>query len=189
MLLSEEQELIRETARELAKKVIAPLAENADKDCLFPTAQIQAVAEAGMLLIKTPDSIGGGGGDSIMYALLIEEIAKECSATAITVAVQSLCADCISKFGTDAQQKKYIPAMASGELIAAFAMTEAGAGTDASAQTTTAEDKGDHYILNGTKCFITHGDMAGIAIVTARTDLDSTGSKGLSAFIVDKSQF
>jgi butyryl-CoA dehydrogenase len=189
MLLSEEQELIRETARELAKKIVAPLAEEADQSCVFPAKQISAIADAGMLLIKTTDTLGGGGGDNVMFTLLIEELAKECGATAVTVAVQSLCADCITIFGTEEQKQKYIPKMATGEIIAAFAMTEANAGTDASAQEAVVEDKGDHYLLNGTKCYVTHGDMADIAIVTARTDANSTSSNGLSAFIVDKSQF
>ena len=189
MILSEEHQLIRESVAEFVKSEIAPYATDADKDAIFPLQQVKSLAEVGMLLMKCPDEYGGGGGDTLAYAILMEEICKECAATGTTVAVQSLTADCILKFGTEEQKQKYLPAMSSGEMFGGFALTEPQAGSDARAIATTAEDKGDHFILNGTKAFVTSGDHCDFLIVIARSESGSEGSKGMSAFIVGKDQF
>ncbi|MCM0760900.1 acyl-CoA dehydrogenase [Sporomusa sphaeroides DSM 2875] len=185
--LTEEQRLIQSMAREFAINEVAPLAEKIDRDGEFPTAAMQRLAELELTGIPYPTEFGGGGADYVSYALVIEEIAKVCASTAVVLAVHTLSQAPILQFGTPEQKAKFLPMLASYKALGGFALTEAGAGSDAGAQTTTAVLEGDHYIINGTKTFITNGDGAGVMIVMAKTG-PGEGTKGISAFIVEKSE-
>ncbi|GAB7140483.1 acyl-CoA dehydrogenase [Deferribacterales bacterium RsTz2092] len=189
MILSEEHLLIRETAAELAVSAIAPLAVEADKDAKFPKEQIKAIAQQGMLLIKVPDNYGGGGGDVLSYTLLMEEVAKACGSTAMTMAAHALTADCILKFGSEEQKKEYLPKMATGDYFGGFALTEPEAGSDAGNVQTTADDNGDYYLLNGKKAFVTSGDYCDFVLVVAKTDATASPSRSMTTFLVDKEHF
>jgi butyryl-CoA dehydrogenase len=144
------------------------------------------MAELGFLGLTAPEEYGGAGMDTVSYCIAIEEISKACAATAIVMAVQnSLVNYILLKFGTDEQKDKYLRPLATGQKIGAFALTEPGAGTDAAAQQTTAVLQGDHYVINGTKHFITNGGFADIVLLFAMTD-KSKGHRGISCFIVEK---
>ncbi len=184
--LNDQQKMIRKMVREFAEKEIAPVAANLDKTGEYPTKILKKMAELGLLGIIIPTEYGGAGLDIISYATIIEEISRKCASTGVITSVHnSLVAYPIMKYGTDEQKKKYLPLLAKGEKIGAFAGTEPNAGSDLGAMQTKAELKGEHYIINGDKCFITSGDKAGIFIVFAVTD-KTLGSKGISAFIVEK---
>ncbi|MDR0828008.1 MAG: acyl-CoA dehydrogenase family protein, partial [Desulfovibrio sp.] len=184
--LSEEQELIRNTAREFAQKEILPVAASIDENESFPQETIKRMGELGLFAIFAPEEYGGNGGDFLSYIVALEEIAKVCASHAAIYSVHaSACLDAILTFGTEAQKKKYLPDLVSGKTIGAFTVTEAGAGTDAAAQKSTAVRKGDKYIINGSKVFITNGGIAGTHLAAAMTD-SSKGLKGISAFIVEK---
>jgi len=184
--LNEQQKMIRKMVREFAEKEIAPVAADLDKTGEYPTKILKKMAELGLLGIIIPTEYGGAGLDIISYVTIIEEISRKCASTGVITSVHnSLVSYPIMKHGTDEQKKKYLPLLAKGEKIGAFAGTEPNAGSDLGAMQTKADLKGDHYVINGDKCFITSGDKAGIFIVFAVTD-KSAGSKGISAFIVEK---
>ncbi|MBC7259808.1 MAG: acyl-CoA dehydrogenase [Chloroflexi bacterium] len=184
--LTEEQEMIRKMAREFAEKEVAPIAAELDEKGEVPYANIRKMAELGFLGLTAPEEYGGAGMDTVSYCIAIEEISKACAATAIVMAVQnSLVNYILLKFGTDEQKDKYLRPLATGQKIGAFALTEPGAGTDAAAQQTTAILQGDHYVINGTKHFITNGGFADIVLLFAMTD-KSKGHRGISCFIVEK---
>jgi butyryl-CoA dehydrogenase len=148
---------------------------------------VEKMAKLGMMGIYFPKEYGGAGGDVLSYAMCVEELAKVCGTTAVVVSAHtSLCCAPIFEHGTEAQKKKYLPDLLSGKKIGAFGLTEPGAGTDASGQQTTAVLDGDHYVLNGTKCFITNGNVADTFVIFAMTD-KKAGNHGISAFIVEKS--
>lgn len=172
--------------REFAQEQVKPLAAEIDKTERFPEETVAAMAEMGLLGIPFPEEYGGAGMDNLSYAQCVEEISKVCASTGVIVSAHtSLCATPIYMFGTEEQKKKYLVPLASGEKIGAFGLTEPGAGTDASGQKTTAVLEGDHYILNGSKIFITNAGPADTYIVMAMTD-KSKGTRGISAFIVEK---
>jgi len=184
--LSEEQLMVRQTAREFAEKEIKPRAAEFDATGEFPTEIIQKLAKLNFLGITIPEQYGGGGLDDISYVIVIEEISRACASTGVILSVNnSLVCEPILKYGTDAQKKKYLPDLASGKKLGCFALTEPEAGSDASNLKTTAILKGDHYILNGNKQFITNGREAEVALLFAMTD-KSKGYKGISAFIVER---
>ena len=183
--LSENQKMIRDMVREFAEREIAPVAADLDKNEEYPTEILKKMAQLGLLGIIVPQEYGGAGADTVSYALVVEEISRKCASTGVVVSVHnSLATWPIMKFGTDGQKQKYLPILASGEKIGAFAATEPNAGSDLAALETTAVLDGDTYILNGSKTFITSGSKAGILIVFAVTDKNA-GSKGISAFIVE----
>ncbi|MCD8321664.1 MAG: acyl-CoA dehydrogenase [Oscillospiraceae bacterium] len=185
--LSREQEMLRQMYREFAETEVKPLAAAIDEEERFPWETVQKMAPLGLLGIYFPKEYGGGGADVLSYAMFVEELAKVCGTTAIIVSTHtSLCSAPIFEFGTEEQKRKYLPILLHGEKIGAFGLTEPSAGTDASGQQTTAVLKGDHYVLNGNKIFITNGGVAGVYIIMAMTD-KSQGSRGISAFIVEKS--
>ena len=172
--------------REFAQEQVKPLAAEIDKTERFPEETVAAMAEMGLLGIPFPEEYGGAGMDNLSYAQCVEEISKVCASTGVIVSAHtSLCATPIYMFGTEEQKKKYLVPLASGEKIGAFGLTEPGAGTDASGQKTTAVLEGDHYILNGSKIFITNAGPADTYIVMAMTD-KSKGTRGISSFIVEK---
>ena len=183
---TEDQELIRSMVREFAEEEIAPIASEIDRTHTFPQATVKRMAELGLLGLAVPEEYEGSGGDSISFAIAVEELSRVCASHGCVLSTHfALAIAPIMQFGTDAQKKKYVPDLASGRKLGAFTLTESGAGTDASAQQTTAVPQGDKYIINGSKIFITNGGVAETFIVFAMTD-KSKGLKGISAFIVEK---
>ena len=185
--LTNEQLMLRKMYREFAENEVKPLAEEIDEEERFPMETVQKMAKLGMMGIYFPKEYGGAGGDVLSYAMCVEELAKVCGTTAVIVSAHtSLCCAPIFENGTEEQKKKYLPDLCSGRKIGAFGLTEPNAGTAASGQQTTAVLEGDHYVLNGSKCFITNGTVADTFVVFAMTD-KSKGNHGISAFIVEKS--
>jgi len=183
--LNDIQKMIKKNVREFAEKDIAPVAAELDQKEEYPTKILEKMAKLGFLGVIIPQEYGGAGLDTISYAIIVEEISRKCASTGVITSVHnSLVAHPIMKYGTEEQKKKYLPILAKGEKIGAFAATEPSAGSDLGAMKTTAILKGDKYIINGDKTFITSGSEAGIIIIFAVTD-KSAGSKGLSAFIVE----
>ena len=186
-MLTEDQELIQGMVREFATDEVAPIAAEIDKTHAFPTATVARMAELGLLGLTVPDEYEGSEGDYVSYSVAVEEMSRVCASHGVILSAHvSLCVAPIKYFGTEEQKKKYLPDLASGRKLGAFGLTEAGAGTDASAQKTTAVLQGDKYILNGAKVFITNGGYAETFVVFAMTDKEK-GNKGISAFIVEKS--
>jgi len=183
--LSPEQEMMIKIVRELAQKEIAPRAEKVDETGEFPWENIKAMNELGLLGMTVPEEYGGSLTDTLTYIMAIEEISKACAATGAIMAVHNSAGlGGLVKYGTEEQKKEFLPRLAEGGKIAAFALTEPDAGSDAAAVKTTAVLDGDEYVLNGTKCFITNGSVADVYTVFAMTD-KTKGVKGMSAFIVE----
>jgi len=185
--LDEERRNILQMVKDLAKNEISPKAAHYDRTEEFPEDNIKKMAKLGLMGILIPKEYGGAGLDSITYALIIEEISKACASTGAIASVHnSLAPYIIYKFGTEEQKQKYIPPMAKGEVLGAFAATEPNAGTDLGSMKATAVLEGDNYIINGSKTFITAGPRSGTAIVFALTD-SQAGHRGMSAFIAESS--
>lgn len=183
---SNDQLMVRNMAREFALKELEPRAAEIDEKGEFPHETIKKMAELGMLGMTIPEKYGGAQFDFLSLAIAVEEISRGCGSTGVITAVHnSLSCWPIVNWGTDAQKEQYLPRMATGELLGAFGLTEPNAGTDPAAMETTAVLKGDKYILNGSKRFITNGGVAGIFIVFAKT-APELGTKGISAFLVEK---
>ena len=179
------QDLIK-MYREFAEKEVKPLAAEIDRDERFPHETVSKMAEMGMLGIPIPEQYGGAGMDNLSYAQCVEELSKVCASTGVIVSAHtSLCAIPILEFGTEEQKKKYLVPLAQGKKLGALALTEPGAGTDSAMQKTTAVLDGDHYVLNGSKCFITNAGPAETYFVLAMTDKEQ-GTRGISGFIVEK---
>ena len=185
MLLSPEQQQIRDTLREFARDELAPNAAAWDRDHTFPRDALRALGALGVLGIVVPETWGGAGLDYVSLAVALEEIAAGDGATSTIVSVQnSVVCGPINAFGSDAQKTRYLPSLAGGEQLGCFCLTEPQTGSDASAIASRADRRGDSYVLNGVKQFITTGANADVAIVFALTD-KAAGKKGMSAFIVD----
>jgi butyryl-CoA dehydrogenase len=184
--LTDEQIMIQSMVRDFARAQIAPTAMERDKTKEFPAENIRQLAELGLMGMMVPSEYNGSGADTVSYVLALSEVAYACASTAVVMSVHnSIVCESILKYGSESQKEKYIKPMAQGEFIGAFALTEPQAGSDPAAQKATAVRNGDHYILNGTKRFITSGKNAGLVIMTAKTDM-SKRHKGISAFIVKK---
>ncbi len=184
MLLNEEQTLIRDTARQFARERLAPFAAEWDRDATFPADAIEEMGGLGFMGMLVPDEWDGAGADHVSYALALEEVAAgDGSVSTIMSVHNSVGCMPICKFGSTEQKERFLKPMARGEQLGAFCLTEPQAGSDAAAIKTRAERKGNCYVLNGTKQFITSGQNADVAIVFAVTDPDA-GKKGMSAFIV-----
>jgi len=184
--LTKEQNLFLEMIKSFAEKEVKPLAAEIDEQERFPIETVQKMAKLGIMGIPFPAEYGGGNGDNLLYSLAVEELSKACATTGVIVSAHtSLCAAPIFEHGTEEQKRKYLPNLCKGEWIGAFGLTEPNAGTDASAQQTTAIVDGDHFILNGSKIFITNALYAHVYIVMAMTD-KSKGTRGISAFIVER---
>ncbi|WP_251448873.1 acyl-CoA dehydrogenase [Vermiculatibacterium agrestimuris] len=182
---AEEQEIL-DMLHDFCLKEVAPIAAEVDENERFPEETWHKLAEMGMMGVPFPEEYGGAGLTYLNYIGVCEELAKHCATTSVMVSAHtSLCAWPIFNFGTEEQKAKYLPPLATGEKLGAFGLTEPGAGTDAAMQKTTAEDKGDHWVLNGSKIFITNAGFADVFVVFAMTD-KSLGTKGISAFIVEK---
>ncbi len=185
--LTPAQTLARTTIREFADKEIVPKARTIDENSEYPSDIIAKLGKLGFMGIMVPKEYGGGGFDTVTYAMAIEEISKACASTGALVTVHnSFCPYMIYKWGTDEQKKEYLPRLASGEVYGAFAGTEPEAGSDLGSMRTTADLKGDVYVINGSKTFITGGPKAGVVIVFAVTN-KALGPKGITAFIVESS--
>lgn len=184
--LTDEQELIRDTVREFAAADVAPHAAEIDREHRFPVEVVPKLAALGLLGVPFPEEVGGAGADYVSYAIVVEELARVCGTTSVIVSGHtSLGTWPVFQYGTPAQHDRYLKDLAAGRKLAAFALTEPGAGTDAGAGTAAAVLDGDEYVLNGSKVFITNGGYADLFIVTAKTDM-SSGTRGISAFIVEK---
>ncbi|WP_346871142.1 acyl-CoA dehydrogenase [Clostridium sp. UBA5119] len=184
--LTKEQELVKQMVREFAINEVKPIAAEIDVTERFPMENVEQMARYNMLGIPFPTEFGGAGGNNVSYAMTVEELSKVCGTTGVIVSAHtSLCGAPIYQFGTQEQKEKYLTPLAKGEKLGAFGLTEPNAGTDAAGQQTTAVLEGDHYVLNGSKIFITNGGVADIFVVFAMTD-KSKGTRGISAFIVEK---
>ena len=183
---SDEEQDVLDMLHEFCEKEVAPKAAEVDENERFPEETWHALADMGMMGIAYPEEYGGAGMSYLTYVACCEELAKHCATTSVMVSAHSsLCCWPIATFGTEEQKQKYLPGLCSGEKLGAFGLTEAGAGTDAAMQKTVAEDKGDHWVLNGSKIFITNAGFASVFVVFAMTDKEA-GNHGISAFIVEK---
>ncbi|KPL23507.1 MAG: acyl-CoA dehydrogenase [Anaerolineae bacterium SM23_84] len=183
---TEEQEMVRKMVRDFAQKEVAPIAAEIDEKAVVPFENIKKMAQLGLLGITVAEEYGGGGADSVSYVIALEELSKACASTATVMAVQNSLVDAsIEKFGTEEQKIKFLKPLARGEKIGAFALTEPGAGCDASALLSTAVLDGDSYIINGRKHFITSGGFADLIVLFAMTHKEQR-HRGITAFIVEK---
>src|ERR1700694_3965965 len=182
--LPPEHASFRDAVRELAQAVARPLAAEVDRDHRFPEEAVKAAAEAGLMGVLIPREYGGAGLDALAFTLCIDELAQACASTSVIIDVHtSVGSEPILLFGTDEQKRRWLPRLASGELLGAFALTEPAAGSDAASLQTSARRHGDGYVLNGTKVFITNIGHAGLYIVFARTGPEERAA-GVSAFLV-----
>ena len=191
--LSKQQQMVQKMYREFAENEVKPLAKKVDAEEYFPKETVEKMGKLGMMGIYFPTEVGGAGGDVLSYVMAVEELSKVCGTTGVIVSAHtSLCAAPIYENGTPEQKAKYLPKLCSGEWLGAFGLTEPGAGTDAQGQQTTAvlDESGENYILNGSKCFITNGNVADTFVVIAVTgktvDKRGRSMKEISAFIVEK---
>lgn len=184
--LSEEHLAVRDAAREFAQTELLPGVIERDDKQQFPAEQVKKMGELGFMGMMVDPKYGGGGMDTISYVLAMEEISKIDASASVCMSVNnSLVCWGLEKFGTEEQKQKYLLPLATGQKIGAFCLSEPEAGSDATSQKTTAEDKGDHYLLNGTKNWITNGNSASIYLVIAQTDREK-GHRGINCLIVEK---
>jgi alkylation response protein AidB-like acyl-CoA dehydrogenase len=186
LYFSEQHLAVREMVRQFARDEVAPVAARHDADSIFPWENVRKMGELGLLGVPWSEELGGAGLDLLSYMITIQELAKIDASTGLTVSAHTtLGTSPIVHFGNDEQRKKYVPLLASGRVLGGFGLTEPDAGSDAGGTRTTAIRRNGHYVLNGTKRFITHGSVGEIFIVTAVTDA-SRGTKGISSFILTK---
>lgn len=184
--LSEEHKMIRDAARDFAQTELLPCVIERDEKQHFPDELVKKMGELGFMGVMVDPKYGGSGMDTISYVLIMEELSKiDASASVIVSVNNSLVCYGLEAYGTEEQKQKYLTKLATGEFVGAFCLSEPEAGSDATSQRTTAIDKGDHYIINGTKNWITSGGRADVYLVIAQTDRDK-GSHGINAFIVEK---
>jgi alkylation response protein AidB-like acyl-CoA dehydrogenase len=184
--LTEEHRMIQQAARDFAQNELLPGVIERDEKQEFPKKQIEQMGELGFMGMMVDPAFGGSGMDTLSYVLVMEELSKVDASSSVVVSVNnSLVCWSLETFGTDAQKEKYLKRLATGEIIGAFCLSEPEAGSDATSQKTTAIDKGDHYLLNGTKNWITNGSSAEVYLVIAQTDVEK-GHKGINALIVEK---
>ncbi|KXZ15136.1 acyl-CoA dehydrogenase [Bacillus nakamurai] len=183
--LTKEQQMVREMVRDFAKKEIAPKAHEVDQSAVFPIDTFKKMGELGLLGIPFPEAYGGSGGDTVSYALAVEEIGKACGSTGLSYAAAvSLGASPLYYFGTEQQKQEHLLPLASGKALGSFGLTEPNAGSDAGGTQTKAERKGDEYVIDGEKCWITNANYARTVIVTAVTGKNEAGKNIISALIV-----
>jgi len=183
--LTQEQEMIRLMARDFAKRELEPFAGNWDREGLFPEAAIKKMGGLGLMGMMIPVEYGGAGAGAVSYSLALQEIAYACASTAVTMSVTNLSSDPLLKFGSEEQKRRYLTPLARGEMLGAFAITEPEAGSDPGSMTTRAVEQGDHYLINGSKIFVTNGSYADVIILIARTGSEKS-NRGLSAFLLTK---
>ncbi|HXN74014.1 MAG TPA: acyl-CoA dehydrogenase [Candidatus Acidoferrales bacterium] len=184
--LTEEQQLLQRSVREFAEAEVKPHAKEIDETGRFPLETFRKAAELGLTGVAVPENYGGAGMDHVSYAIMIEEISRVCASTGVILSVQnSLYCDPILRFGTEEQKQKFLVPYARGEKIGCYALTEPQAGSNAAALTTKAVRKGDTYVINGTKAWITNGGAADAALVYVNTQPEK-GEKGITALVVEK---
>ncbi len=184
--LSEEQLAVKEAARDFAQNVLKPGVIARDTEQRFPTEEIKQLGELGFMGMMVDPKYGGSGMDTVSYVLAMEEISKVDASTSVCMSVNnSLVCWGLEKFGSEEQKQKYLAPLAKGEIIGAFCLSEPEAGSDATSQQTSAIDKGDHYLVNGTKNWITNGSTASVYIVIAQTDAEA-GHRGINAVIIER---
>jgi butyryl-CoA dehydrogenase len=182
-----DQLLVRDTVRQFMETEMRPLLREYDRSETFPAEQIRGLGELGCCGMLIPEEYGGTGTDTVTYALMIEEVARVCASTAVTLSVtNSVAAAPILKHGTEAQKGKYLSRLARGEILGAFCLTEPQAGSDAAGIQTRATRNGDSYLINGTKSWVTNGGLAGVYVVFTKTD-PTAGARGVTAFVVEPS--
>jgi alkylation response protein AidB-like acyl-CoA dehydrogenase len=185
--LSDQHKLLRQSVREFARSEVAPHAQRWDKEERFPAELVPKLAQMGLLGIRIPEEYGGSGMDMVSYAICVEEVARVDGSLALTVASHNgLGTGHVLAFGSESQKRKYLSKATSGEWLAAWALTEPGSGSDAAALRTVARRDGDHWIIDGTKTFITQGSVGGFCVVLARTNPNVPKQRGITAFIVDR---
>ena len=185
--LSREHQMLRKMMASFTENEVKPIAAETDRTCTYPKENIDKLFDLGVMGICVPKEYGGAGADPLASAICIEELSKQCASTGDIIATHNgLCCDPILANGTAAQKEKYLPMLTTGRKVGAFCLTEPNAGSDASKGTTEAKLEGDHYVLNGSKVFITNGYVADVFVVFAMTD-KSKGTRGISAFIVESS--
>ncbi len=185
--LTDDQREIQALARDVAQAEIEPNAAEWDRDHRFPVELYEKLGALGLMGVCVPEQYGGVGADFVSYILVLEELSRADAGVGVTVAVHtSACTLPILVFGTEEQRERFVPALASGERIGAFALTESGSGSDAGALRTTAVPDGDGWRISGTKQFITSAEQAGTFLFFARTDLETSGPRGVSAFLLDR---
>ena len=183
--LNSEQKVLRDTVRHFMETEMRPVLRAYEREEKFPAAELRKLGELGCCGMLIPDEWGGAEMDTVSYAVMLEEVARVCASTAVTLSVtNSVVAVPVWKFGTEAQKKKYLPRLARGEILGSFCLTEPQAGSDAAAIQTRAVRQGDSYLLNGTKSWVSSGGQTGIYVVFAKTD-PAASAKGITAFLVE----
>jgi alkylation response protein AidB-like acyl-CoA dehydrogenase len=186
LYFDEQHYQVRDLVREFARAEVAPVARELDRTSTFPWQNVKRMGELGLLGVPWSDELGGAGMDQLCYYVTIHELAKVDASHALTVSAHTnLGTSPIVEFGTDEQRRRYVPLLASGRVLGGFGLTEPGAGSDAGGTSSTAVDRGDHFVLNGSKIFITHAGVGEIFSVTARTE-PGGGKRGITSFIVTK---
>jgi len=187
LYFSEQHLQVRDMVRDFAQQVVKPSARHYDLESRFPWDNVKQMAGLGLFGIPWPEELGGAGMDYLSYIIVIHELAKVDASHAITVSAHTtLGTSPIVDFGTAEQKRRYVPLLAAGKVLGGFGLTEPGAGSDAGGTKTVAVERGDHYVLNGSKIFITHAGVGEIFVVTARTDPGARKTEGITAFIVTK---
>lgn len=182
-----DQLLVRDTVRQFMEAEMRPLLREYDRSEKFPAEQVRRLGELGCCGMLIPEEYGGSATDTVTYALMIEEVARVCASTAVTLSVtNSVAAAPILRHGSEAQKKRYLPRLAHGEILGGFCLTEPGTGSDAAGIQTRAVRDGDSYVINGTKSWVTNGGVSGVYVVLAKTD-PGAGSRGVTAFLVEPS--
>ena len=185
--LSEDLAMVRDMARDFADKELVPRAKQHDLDCKIDQDVFKMISELGLWGLTVPEEHGGAGMGNVALTLVLEELNRGCASTGVTVSVHnSLLGAPIRRFGTEEQKKRFLPALATGETIGAYCLTEANAGSDAGALRTMAEDKGDHFVVSGEKLFVTNAEYAGLFLVYVRTGAPDSGPKGISAVLAPR---
>jgi butyryl-CoA dehydrogenase len=186
LYFTEQHHQVREMVRDFSRTHIAPVAAELDRTSTFPWDNIKAMGELGLLGVPWSEELGGAGMDQLSYYITIHEMAKVDASHALTISAHTnLGTSPIVEFGTEEQKRRYVPLLASGRVLGGFGLTEPGAGSDAGGTATTAVDKGDHYLVNGSKIFITHAGVGEIFVITARTE-PGKSNKGITSFVVTK---
>jgi butyryl-CoA dehydrogenase len=183
--ISSEQEMIRLMAHDFARNELEPNAQKWDHEEIFPADAVKKLGSLGLFGMMVPQEYGGAGAGAVSYSLALQEIAYSCASTAVTMSVTNLSSDPLLKFGNEQQKEKYLKPLAEGRYLGAFAITEPAAGSDPGSMTTWAEDKGNHYLVNGSKIFITNGGFADVIILVVRTGQEKS-NRSLSGFLLEK---
>lgn len=184
--LSDDQRMIRDSARDFAEQHIKPFAMQWDQEHCFPKDTIASLGELGLMGMTVPEELGGAGTDTVAYALAVQEISRGCASVAVTMCVNHLVCEVIRQYGSTEQKSRYLPALASGRELGSFCLSEPQAGSDAQNQKTRAVRKGDSWVINGKKAWITNGGYASVFVVTALTSDPAAKNREISTFLIPR---